>query len=111
MNEDEYMEDEEFEFPEDNLAKVIDYLKESSEMLKECPTEELCEKYKKMFPPKFGMYIMSEERLIKLNNEMINDTLHQLVKDGLLEMSWDDKTNDFVFFMKEDPYLPPTSSL
>jgi len=26
-------------------------------------------------------------------------------------MSWDDKTNDFVFFMKEDPYLPPTSSI
>lgn len=97
MTEDE----EEYEFPEENLEQIIDYLKQSSEMLKECPTEELCEKYKKMFPPQFGMYRMSEERLIKLNNEMINDTLHQLVKDGLVEMSWDDEKNDFVFFVND----------
>ena len=97
MTEDE----EEYEFPEENLEQVIDYLKESSEMLKECPTDELCEKYKKMFPPQFGMYRMSEERLIKLNNEMINDTLRQLVKDGLVEMSWDDEKNDFVFFVND----------
>lgn len=101
MSEDDNWQDEEFEFPEDNLEKVMDYLKQSSEMLMECPTEELCEKYKEMFPPKFGFYRMSEERLIKLNNAMINDTLHQLVKDGLVEMSWDDKQNDFVFFMKD----------
>ena len=107
MTEDE----EEYEFPEENLEQIIDYLKQSSEMLKECPTDELCEKYKEMFPPQFGMYRMSEERLIKLNNEMINDTLRQLVKDGLVEMSWDDEKNDFVFFVKEDPYLPPTSSI
>lgn len=97
MTEDE----EEYEFPEENLEQIIDYLKQSSEMLKECPTEELCEKYKKMFPPQFGMYRMSEERLIKLNTEMINDTLHQLVKDGLVEMSWDDEKNDFVFFVND----------
>ena len=98
--------EEEYEFPEENLEQIIDYLKQSSEMLKECPTDELCEKYKKMFPPQFGMYRMSEERLIKLNNEMINDTLHQLVKDGLVEMSWDDVKNDFVFFVKEDVQPP-----
>lgn len=103
-------ENEEYEFPEDKLEQVLDYLKESSEMLKECPTEELCNRYRDLFPPEFGFYRMSEARLMKLNEAIINDTLQQLVKDGLVEMSWDDKKNDFVFFMKEDPYLPPTSS-
>ena len=88
MNED--FENDEFEFPEDNLEKVMDYLKQASELLKECPTEELCEKYKELFPPKFGMYIMSEARLSKLNSEMINDTLMHLVNEGLVEMYWDE---------------------
>ena len=101
MSEDEFPEDQEFEFPEDMLEKVMDHLKQASELLKECPTEELCDKYKELFPPKFGVYIMSEERLNKLNNEMINDTLMYLVNEGLVEMYWDDKTNDFVFSAKD----------
>jgi hypothetical protein len=108
MSDNDNWQDDEFEFPEDNLEKVLEYLKESSEMLKECPTEELCEKYKKLFPPQFGYFRISESRLVELNNLIINDTLHQLVKDGLIEMSWDDVKNDFVFFTKEDTY-PPSS--
>lgn len=99
MNED--FENDEFEFPEENFEEIMNYLKEASELLKECPTEELCEKYKQLFPPKFGMYTMSEARLSKLNNEMINDTLMHLVNEGLVEMYWDDKTNDFIFSAKD----------
>lgn len=95
------VENDEFEFPEENFEEIMNYLKEASELLKECPTEELCEKYKELFPPKFGMYIMSEERLSKLNNEMINDTLMHLVNEGLVEMYWDDTTNDFIFSAKD----------
>ena len=96
---DDYLNDDEdlFEFPEDQLYKVLDTMKECSEMLLACDTLELCDEFKKLFPPEFGICAISENRLKKLNTKIINDTLMDLVKKDLVEMTWDDKLRDFVF--------------
>lgn len=97
---DDYLnsEDEDaFEFPEEHLYKVLDTMKECSEMLLACDTLELCDEYKKLFPAQFGIYTISENRLKRLNAKIINDTLMDLVKKDLVEMTWDDKLRDFVF--------------
>jgi len=94
--------EDEFEFMEEDLYKVISNMKNCSDMLMACDTEELCEHYKMLFPAVNGVYVISESRLQHLNAEMINITLRQLVKKDLVEMSWSEIKNDFVFSLKED---------
>lgn len=94
--------EDEFEFGEDDLFKVLSYMKNCSEMLMNCDTEELCEHYRRLYPPVDGLFLFSESRMNHLNTEMINITLQELVKRDLVEMSWSDTKNDFVFSLKED---------
>ena len=94
--------EDEFEFDEADLFKVMSYMKNCSEMLLTCDTAELCKHYLKLYPPQDGICVISESRLNHLNTEMINITLQELVKKDLVEMSWSDTKNDFVFSLKED---------
>lgn len=94
--------EDEFEFDASELFKVMSYMKNCSEMLMNCDTEELCTHYLRLYPAVDGICLISEARLNHLNTEMINVTLQELVKKDLVEMSWSDTKNDFVFSLKED---------
>jgi DNA-binding HxlR family transcriptional regulator len=51
-------------------------------------------------------YILDDqifEKIIHdLNNRMVSNILNNLVQKGLVESAFDDKVNDFVFWVKED---------
>ena len=95
-----------FEFPEDKIFDVLDVMKGSSLLLATIPTEEIVEKYKKIFPPDAdGIYTINEPMLDRINSEFLNDTLASMVKEGIIEMLWDDNQNDFVFKSKDGSSL------
>lgn len=94
--------EDEFEFDASELFKVMSYMKNCSEMLMNCDTEELCTHYLRLYPAVDGICLISESRLNHLNTEMINVTLQELVKKDLVEMFWSDEKKDFTFALKED---------
>lgn len=95
-----------FEFPEDKIFDVLDVMKGSSLLLVTIPTDEIVEKYKKIFPPdENGFYTINEPMLDRINSEFLNDTLMSMVNEGMIEMHWDDNQNDFVFKAKDTSSL------
>lgn len=51
-------------------------------------------------------YLVSESQYLDLidalNNRMVGNILNNLVNKGLVETSFDEETNDFVFWVKDD---------
>lgn len=51
-------------------------------------------------------YLLSERSYIDLinalNHRMVGNLLHRLVNKGLVETSFDEEANDFVFWLKDD---------
>lgn len=49
--------------------------------------------------------VLNEQRYIQiieaLNDRMVSNILHNLVNKGLIETAYDEKTNDFVFWVNE----------
>jgi DNA-binding HxlR family transcriptional regulator len=43
-----------------------------------------------------------EKIIHDLNNRMVSNILNNLVQKGLIESAFDDKVNDFIFWVKED---------
>lgn len=95
-----------YEFPEDKIFDVLDAMKGSSLLLVAIPTDELVEKYKKIFPPdEDGFYMINEPMLDRINSEFLNETLQGLVDRGAVELCWDEGQKDFVFKLKDDNSL------
>lgn len=61
------------------------------------------QKHKKTHRPRF---IISETSYVAMieafNSRMVSNMLNHLVNKGILETAYDDKCNDFVFWLKED---------
>jgi hypothetical protein len=51
-------------------------------------------------------YRISDKNYLKfldsLNDRLVSNMLNKMVGQGLLESAYDDKTNDFIFWMKDD---------
>jgi DNA-binding transcriptional ArsR family regulator len=51
-------------------------------------------------------YLLNEKLFTKivedLNSRMVSNIINSLVKKGLVESAFDEKTNDFIFWVKED---------
>jgi DNA-binding HxlR family transcriptional regulator len=51
-------------------------------------------------------YVLDDQIFSKiindLNNRMVSNILNNLVQKGLVESAFDDKVNDFIFWVKED---------
>lgn len=90
-----------FAFEEANLAEVLKMMKQCSELLDTCDVDYLCEIYREMYPPKEGIMEISEERLQELNRKVLSETLQELVKKNLVDVSWSDTENDFIFNLKD----------
>lgn len=108
FNSEDNEDDEMFAFDEDKLYEVMKIMKNASELLETCDTDYLCEQFRKLYPPKDGIFEINEDRLIKLNSAVLSDTLQELVKQDLVDMSWSDEANDFIFSAKVIPPSGPS---
>lgn len=96
-----------YEFHDYNLFKIFEALKTSSELLADLPTEEIVSRFRKLHKPDDrDMYCMSENDITNFMNDMvneiINETLMEMAMDGVIDMSFDNEKNDFVFFLNKD---------
>jgi hypothetical protein len=97
---------ESFQFHESVIFELLDSIKRSYPLLDTIPTEEIVEKYRKIFPPdEFGGYMINEPMLDRINSEFLNETLQGLVDRGAVELCWDESQQDFVFKLKDDNSL------
>lgn len=98
----DYIDEEDiFTFPSENLFTVLDEMKTSGKLLSTCDTQELCDMYAKLFPMKDGVYKLSFDHMKTLHMTMCSNSMRKLVQEHLIEVLWDDKTNDFVFQITE----------
>lgn len=104
-----YKKSQDFEFPEEQMFHVIDTLKVNSEILRDFDTQDLCDQYTLLYPPKFGKFIINEDRVLDLASLIMNNTLRGMVNEGLVEMSWDTNANDFAFSLKNHTFTPSAS--
>jgi hypothetical protein len=91
-----------FECEDHNLYTVLDTLKVYSELLSVTETEELVKEYRKLFPPENGICLISDANLDKLVNHILSMTLSDLVDKGMINMTWSDESNDFVFYKNDN---------
>jgi hypothetical protein len=104
-----YKKRQDFEFPEEQMFHVLDTLKVNSEILKDLDTLDLCNHYTLLYPPKFGKFIINEDRVLDLASLIMNNILRGMVNEGLVEMSWDTNANDFSFSLKNHNFTPSAS--
>ena len=100
---------QDFEFLEEQMFHVIDTLKVNSEILKDFNTQDLCDQYTFLYPPKFGKFIINEDRVLDLASLIMNNILRGMVNEGLVEMSWDTNANDFSFSLMNRTFTPSAS--
>jgi hypothetical protein len=93
--------EERFVFPPENMFIVLDTMKECSDLLEKCETQDLCEIYAKLFPIKDGVYELSDTHLKALCHAVFDKTSLELVDKGLLELMWNDEANEFAFRLTE----------
>jgi hypothetical protein len=104
-----YNKSQNFEFPEEQMFNVLDALKVNSEILRDFDTKDLCDQYTLLYPPKFGKFIINEDRVLDLASLIMNNTLRGMVNEGLVEMSWDNIANDFAFSLRNHTFTPSAS--
>lgn len=81
------------------LDKILSY-EESSIIIKNVLRKEINKKTKK------HRYVMTEKMFISmiesLNDRMVSNILNGLVNKGMLETGYDEESNDFIFWIKDE---------
>ena len=90
-----------YTFPAENLAVILDHMKRTHNFIRAADTKDLCEVYEKLFPAQDGMYQLSVNHIMALINAVRDQALLELVDLGYMAMSWDDKTEQFVFSLTD----------
>jgi hypothetical protein len=90
-----------YRFPVASLFPVMERMKQTHPFIAKSETQHICEAYHKLFPPTDGVYHLSVGHVTALVHAIRDQTLLELVDLGHLEMSWDDKTEEFVFAITE----------
>jgi hypothetical protein len=92
--------DEEYEFDESQLPNVLEAFKYSNALTELTPLPQLVEEFKKFQKPVDGVYLISIDIYLSFVNYILDPSLMELVKQGLVDYSFDSDKNDFVFKLK-----------
>jgi hypothetical protein len=92
--------DEEYEFDESQLPNVLEAFKYSNALTELTPLPQLVEEFKKFQKPVDGVYLISIDIYLSFVNYILDLSLMELVKQGLVDYSFDSDKNDFVFKLK-----------
>ena len=92
--------DAEYEFDESDLEDVLEAFKCSNPLTQLTPLPQLVEEFKKFQKPVDGVYLISADIFLSFVNFLLDLSLVELVKQGLVDYSFDSDKGDFVFKLK-----------
>lgn len=94
-------------FKDNDLFKVLDEqatfqrIQASNPFISTFETDYLIKEYEQLYPRENGYLYLSVDRMGKLFDRLISNTMFKLVQDGLADYLYDDTIKDFVFKLKE----------
>lgn len=91
---------EEYEFDEIHLVDVLEAFSYTNALTASTPLPQLVEEFKQFQKPVDGVYHISVDIYLSFVNFILNNSLMELVKQGLVDYSFDSDKGDFVFKLK-----------
>jgi hypothetical protein len=94
--------DQRFVCKPEHLFYVLNELKELSPMLAKCDTQTIVDRFGELTKRnEEGKYPINQETLDKLAYSFIDEAMSSLTDKGILQMSWDEEAEDFVWSLTE----------